>query len=63
MKFVVTVDHNGQTWPLRGTTWAYSADRAQIFESKEAAEAALLKAKKFMKAAIYRKAVIREVEA
>ena len=36
-------------------------DRAQKFETREDAQAALVKAKQFMKAAIYKKAVIKEV--
>jgi hypothetical protein len=60
-KFIVTVAHNGETWPLRGTIWAFSMDRAQKFDTREAAQAALDKAKKFMKAALYRKAQIVEV--
>lgn len=59
--FIVTVTHNGHTVPLRGTIWAYSMDRAQTFATGEDAQAALDKAKKFMKAAIYKKAVIREL--
>ena len=60
-KFIVTVDHNGEKWPLRGKTWAFSMDRATHYETREAARAALNKAKKFMKASIYKKAVIEEV--
>ena len=56
--FIVTVTHNGNKVPLRGSVWAFHMDRAQKFETPEAAQAALDKAKKFMKAAIYRKAVI-----
>ena len=59
-KFIVTVEHNGEVWPLRGTVWAFSMDRAQVFATREAAEAALLKAKTFMKAALFRKARIIE---
>ena len=63
MAYIVTVTHNGNEVPLRGTVWAFSMDRAQRFESREEAQAMLDKAKKFMKAAIYKKAVIKEVEA
>jgi hypothetical protein len=59
--FIVVVSHNGTTWPLRGTTWAYSMDRAQKFDSRESAAAALEKAKKFMKPSLAKKAEIREV--
>lgn len=60
-KFIVTVNHNGEKWPLRGTVWAFSMDRAQRFDTRELAQTALEKAKKFMKAKVYKKAVIEEV--
>ena len=59
--FIVTVVHNGNKVPLRGTIWAFTMDRAQQFETREAAQAALDKAKKFMKASIYKKAQIEEI--
>jgi hypothetical protein len=58
--YIVTVEHNGETWPLRGTIWEASMDRAQHFPSAEAAQAALGKAKKFMRPALRRKARIVE---
>lgn len=61
-KFIVTVMHNGEKWPLRGTVWAFSMDRAQHFDTREAAQAALEKARKFMKVAIYKKATIETIE-
>lgn len=61
MKYAVIVDHNGERWPLRGTIWAFSMDRAQLFDTREQAQAALERARKFMKASIYRKAVIVEM--
>lgn len=62
MTFIVTVEHNGSVWPLRGTVWAFSMDRAQHFNTREEAEAALLKAKPFMKATLFKKAKIVETE-
>jgi len=62
MAFIVTIMNNGTEWPLRGTVWAYSMDRAQIFATRDEAQAALTKAKPFMKAAMFKKAVIKEVE-
>jgi hypothetical protein len=59
--FIVTVVHNGNEVPLRGTVWAFDMSRAQKFESRDAAQAALLKAKQFMKASVFKKAVIKEV--
>ena len=61
-KYIVTVTHNGNRVPLRGTVWAFVMERAQVFDTREQAQAALEKAKKFMKATIYKKAVIEEVE-
>ena len=59
--FIVTVIVNGTKWPLRGTVWAYDMSRAQKFETREAAQAALNKAKQFMKACIYKAAVIEQI--
>lgn len=61
--FIVTVCHNGQIVPLRGTVWAFSMDRAQKFDTCEAAMAALEKARKFMKASVYKKAVVIQIDA
>jgi hypothetical protein len=62
-KFIVTVVHNGLKVPLRGTVWAFSMERAQKFETRELAQAALDRAQRFMKASVYKKAVIEEVAA
>ncbi len=62
MAFIVTTKNGaGEDVPLRGTVWAFSMDRAQKFETREAAQAALDKAKKFMKAKTYKAAEIKEV--
>jgi hypothetical protein len=58
--YLVTVEHNGETLPLRGTIWEFSMERAQHFASEAAAQAALDKAKKFMRPALRRKARIVE---
>ena len=63
MAYIVTLVHNGEKWPLRGTVWAFRMDRAQQFDTREAAQAQLDKARKFMKAAQYKAAVIEEVGA
>ena len=60
--FIVTVEHNGETWPLRGTVWAYRMERAQVFDTRAAAQAQLDKAGKFMPAVVYRKAQIVPTE-
>lgn len=57
---VVTPNALGEMVPLRGTVWAYSMDRAQKFETREAAQAALDKAKQFMKVRTYKAAKIIE---
>jgi hypothetical protein len=57
-KFVVTTTNEGQTFWLRGTVWAFHFDRATQYDSREAAQAALDKAKKFMMPVIYRRAMI-----
>lgn len=56
--FIVTITNNGQTYYLRSTIWAFAADRAQRFETEAAARAQLEKARKFMKAAQFKQAVI-----
>ena len=62
MAFIVTLTHNGVKWPLLGTVWAYSMDRAQKFETADAARAQLAKAKMFMKAAQFKAAVVEQVD-
>lgn len=59
--FIVTLTHNGQKFPLRATVWAMSMERAQQYATREEAQAALDRAKKFMKAAQYKAAKIEEV--
>lgn len=61
-KYIVTVIYNGQKWPLRGTVWAFDMSRAQQFDTAEAAQAALDKAKRFMKPSLFKKARIEAVE-
>jgi len=61
--FIVTVNNSGLVFFLRGTVWAYTVERATVHASRAEAEAALAKARKFMKAAIYKRAQIAEVAA
>lgn len=62
MSFIVTyTSPSGTMYPLRGTIWAFDISRAQRFETREAAQAVLVAAKKFMKAAVYKVAKIVEV--
>lgn len=46
--FHVTVINQGLTFWLRGTTWAFEAERGNTFETIEEAQAAIEKARKFM---------------
>jgi len=60
--FVVTTRNGaGEKVPLRGTVWAFSMERAQQFETRELAQAALDRASKFMKAKVYKSAQIEEI--
>lgn len=60
--FVVTILNGaGEKVPLRGTVWAFSMDRATRFATREDAQAALDKAKQFMKASVYKRAKIEEL--
>lgn len=62
MNHIVTLENGGNTYYLKGTVWAYSRDRAQVFASHDEATAALAKAKKFMAAGMFKKAVITPAE-
>jgi hypothetical protein len=56
--FVVRIDNAGGSYWLRGTTWAFSIDRADRFESEDTARAAFAKAAKFTKPAMRKLAKI-----
>jgi hypothetical protein len=45
---IATVENQGQTFYLKGTTWAFRVERADQFETLEAAKAAAVKAARFM---------------
>lgn len=63
MAYIVTNTNGlGEKVPLRGTVWAFSMDRAQRFDTREQAQAALERAKKFMKATVYKRSQIEEIE-
>lgn len=53
---VVTVVNQSMRFWLKGTTWTFSLDRADRFASVEAARAAIVKAGKFNKASIMKRA-------
>jgi hypothetical protein len=56
--YVVRVENGGQEYWLKGTTFAFFVERADAFETIDAAAAALRKAEKFMAPAIRKKCVI-----
>ena len=58
---VITPNKTGAMVPLRGTVWAFDMDRATHHETREAAQAALDKAKKFMPTTVYKASRIVEV--
>lgn len=59
--FIVTLENHGQPFYLRGTTWAFSPERAQQFATEAEARAQLEKARKFMKAAMFKRALVEAV--
>lgn len=61
--FIVTTKNGaGEDVPLRGTVWTFSMDRATRYATRELAQAALDKAKQFMKAKTYKSSIIRQME-
>jgi hypothetical protein len=56
--YIVTTMHKGAKFWLRSTTWSFSEDRAQVFETPEAALAQLEKSRKFNAAAAFKNAVV-----
>lgn len=62
MQSLVKLIHNGNAFYLRSTVWTSALDRATVFASQEAAQAGLLKAKQFMKAAQFKAARVVSAE-
>lgn len=60
-KHIVRTVNDGQPFYLRGTTWSFHLDRAQQFETTEAARAALERAKPFMKSRAYKAAYLETI--
>jgi hypothetical protein len=58
--FIVTVITLDKFY-LRGTVWSYAQERASQFATREEAQAALTKAKPFMKAVVFKKTLIEEI--
>lgn len=58
MSFVTTVNHSGNTFYLRGTIWTAYLERATIYPDISTGVAALLKAKPFMPAKLFKAAKI-----
>lgn len=62
MTYVVRLTHLGNTFHLRRTVWTADLDRADRFETEDAARAQLAKAKPFMEAAQFKAARIEETK-
>lgn len=62
MTHIVSLTHLGNDFHLRRTIWTADPDRADRFETRDAAQAALVKAKPFMKAAQFKAARIEEAK-
>jgi hypothetical protein len=58
MTHIVTVENMGQTFYLRGTTWAFTRERADEFATFDQAQQALDTAKQFMKPKLAKKVFI-----
>ena len=56
--FIIKLHNQGHNWWLPGTTWTNFEDRAFAFPTEAEASAALIKAKPFMKANLYKIAEI-----
>lgn len=56
--YIVTLAHLGNTYYLRSSIWTSQRDRATEYVSAEAAQAGLVKAKQFMKAAQFKAAKV-----
>jgi len=59
--YAVTIVNQGNKFWLKGTTWAFSLERAQQFPTEESARNQLEKAKKFMKPSLYKTAIIETI--
>ena len=59
--YIVTVTNNGETFYLRGTVWAFRAERAFAYDNESDARIALSRARPFMPAKIYKAAHILAV--
>lgn len=56
--FIVTVKHHGNRFFLRATVWTGAAERATRYETQEAAQEGLAKAKPFMAWQVFRAAYV-----
>jgi len=61
MQYVVTVTNQGNQFWLRGTTWAFRAERAFTFATIDQAKQAAKQAEKFMAPAIRKSYVIQPI--
>lgn len=60
-KYVVTVKNGGEKFWLKSTTWAFRQERADLFDSQEAARAAAKEAETFMAPKIRKAYLVEEV--
>lgn len=58
--FIVKVASANYTWFLKSTTWTSSIERASKFETREAAKEGLIKAKKYTRPDLFKKAAVIE---
>ena len=62
MRYIVTLTNKGHEFWLRGTTWAFHAERADMFDSIPQAQAALQRAAKFMRPAMVKQVKIEQAQ-
>jgi len=58
MSFIITVNHSGNEFYLRGTVWTAYSERATVYPDISTGVAALLKAKPFMPLKLFKKAQV-----
>ena len=59
--YIVTVTKHNETYFLRGTVWAFRAERAFEYDNEPDARIALARARPYMPASVYRAARVVEV--
>ena len=56
--YQVIIKNQGHVFYLRGTTWAFTAERGRVFETIEEAAQASLAARPFTRPSLFKKATI-----